>query len=454
MLVMKFGGTSVDGPQSIGSVVDLVLAEHTPGRGVVVVVSAMAGTTNALLGAARAAACGEERAWTEALEELARRHRSTAGALTDDADEHRAILSLIDRTVDGLIEIFNSIAVLGEVSPRGLDRVLATGERLSAPLVALALRGRGVNSVAVESCAGLIVTDQRFGEARPDAGATGGALREKLEPMLAGGVVPVVTGFIGSTPDGRVTTLGRGGSDCSAAIVGAALGAEEVWIWSDVDGILTADPKIVATARAIPHLSYITAAELAACGAEVLHPRTVRPLARRGVPLRLKNTFNPSHPGTLVSGRDNGHPPAIISTAGLAMLTVQAEVEGWTSDTLPACLGRLARSGVDVLFFVQSAWLNGGTVLIRASDSEAAVNGAAADSLKVCIRPGVATVAVIGPGVVGPAMAALAGAGVNVLATLQASTDTGLIIAVPEDQLKPLVRHLHDRLNLTGEEIE
>ena len=221
-----------------------------------------------------------------------------------------------------------------------------------------------------------------------------------------------------------------------------------MWIWSDVDGILTADPKIVPGARVLSHLSYMTAAELASCGADVLHPKTIRPVVRTGTPLRLKNTFNPAHPGTLISSRYSEHPPAIISTDDLCLVTIKAEADAWAADVTAASLRRMASAGVNVLLFLQSAWQQGVSLLVRCRDSEAALMSAAADKLMVNVRPGVATVSVIGPGVIMPTLAALGETGVDVLAISQATADAGIIIVVPGEQMPALVRHLHDRVSL------
>ncbi len=447
MLVMKFGGTSVNGADNMREVVRLVLESRGDDTETVVVVSAMAGTTDILLNAARAAAVGRVEEWQDEFKRLMERHQATAAALTADEAERAAIFGHINNIFTELGAVLRSIDVLGELTPRALDRVAGAGERLSAPMVSLAFREAGYPSEPVDASAGVVITNDRFGEASPDSVATWYGARTKLRPMLKEGIIPVVTGYVGATPDGVVTTLGRGGSDYSAAIVGAALEADEVWIWSDVDGILTADPKIVPQARVLSHLSYMSAAELAACGADVLHPKTIRPLVRTGVPLRLKNTFNPAHPGTLISSRYSEHPPAIISMDDLCLVTIKAEADTWTPDVTAASLERMARAGVNVLLYLQSAWQHEVSVLIRCGDREPAMMSAAADKLMVNVRPDVATVSVVGQNVVMPTLAALGETGAHVLAISQATVDAGIIVVVPTDELPPLVQHLHARVS-------
>ena len=455
MLVMKFGGTSVDGAANISNAVDLALEGRRSDQDILVVVSAMAGTTDALVGAARGAAAGEKLD-PAIVDALAERHKKAAaqlggqmvGAQRDALGAQcDALGAFIDQTFGTLNSLLQSVSILGELTPRALDRIISLGESLSARLVASGFNARGVAAEAVDANSNLIVTDSVFGEAAPDLSATRAAARHRLEPIISRGAIPVVTGFIASNRAGETTTLGRSGSDYSAAILGAALDADEVWIWSDVNGILTADPKIVPEARVIEHLSYVTAAELASCGAEVLHPKTIRPLVQGKIPLRLKNTFNRSHRGTLISGRFSEHPPAIISTEGLCLLTIRTEKEGWKPDEAAATLRRMARAGVRIVLFVQSAWQQGLSVLIPAADAEAAMMAAAAGNLAANVRPRAAAASVIGPGVIMPAMAALGETGATVLATLQATADAGIIFVVPEDDLAGVVRRLHARLN-------
>ncbi len=442
MLIMKFGGTSVDGAENISNVLDLALTSRRDDEEIILVVSAMAGTTDALVRAARGAVAGEP-GRTHILETLAERHESAAAAIGGTGTPG----SFIGQTIDVIDSLLRSVNILGELTPRALDRIIGLGEGMSARLVASAFRARGIDAEPVDASKGLIITDDSFGEALPDLAATHASTRRILGPIISRGAIPVVTGFTASTAAGETTTLGRSGSDYSAAIIGASLEADEVWIWSDVNGILTADPKIVPEARVLENLSYVTASELASCGADVLHPKTIRPLVRRKIPLRLKNTFNPAHPGTLISGRFSEHPPAIISTEGLSLLTIRTESDGWRPDETTATLRRMANAGVRILLFVQSAWQQGLSVLVPSTDAEAAMMAAASGNLAANVRPNAATVSVIGPGVIMPAMAALGETGATLLATLQATADAGIIFVVPENDMPGLVRRLHAKVN-------
>ena len=291
-----------------------------------VVCAALGGITDKLIGAARAAATGHEAVVEEARRELWGRHRALAEKLAADEWEREALY----REWADLLKIFDrftrSIATLGEHSPRSIDAVAALGERFATHLVATALRQAGVSARTVDATE-LIVTDNHYGAAWPFPAESSERIRARLSPLLQSRIVPVITGYIGATRDGIVTTLGRGSGDYSATLIGAALGADQVCIWTDVDGILTADPKIVAEARTLAELSYVEAAEIATFGAEVLHPRTLVPVAEHGIPLLIRNVLRPERPGTRVVANPapTGHAArSIISSRGLSLIGVAA----------------------------------------------------------------------------------------------------------------------------------
>ncbi len=459
MLIMKFGGTSVAGADAIANVVNIIkqVRQEHPRLGIVV--SAMGHTTDKLLEIARSAVDGTMAPWHEAITELAVYHRETAAELVkkwqndhDLTSRAGSTIMRLDNLIDELTALCRSIEVLSELTPRTLDRIAGIGERMSAPLVALGLRCVGIPAQAVDASAGVLITNDRFGEASPDLIATRKAVRDSLVPLMDAGTIPVLTGYVGATQEGLLTTLGRGGSDYSAALFGAALDVDEVWVWSDVDGILTADPKVVPDARFFESLSYATAAEMALCGADVLHPKTIQPLVGANIPLRIKNTFNPDHPGTIIAtGIESDHAAAIISAVDLCQVTVRAETGNWSSDLVATCLGNLAQAGIAVLLFLQSAWQQSVSILVRKADAVTAFRALAMEGVTVETRSGVSTVSVIGPNVIGPTLAALGETGTEVLAVSQATPGAGVILVVPEEEMPPLVRHLHDRVTNQNE---
>jgi aspartate kinase len=320
MVVMKFGGTSVRDVEAVRRVVGIVGRETRPR---LVVVSALAGVTDGLLEIARLVEHGQGDEGCGAVRALRRRHGEMA-ALVDGADERAALVSDLDARFDELEAIVRALSVVEEVSPRSRDTIVSFGEITSSRIVAAALEDAGTRSRSVDPRS-VLVTDAEHGAAQPDVEATDERLRRDVAPLLAEGVVPVIGGFVGATPTGLTTTLGRGGSDFSAALFGAGLGAEEIQIWTDVDGMLTADPRIVPAARVVPHLSFAEASELAYFGAKVLHPSTILPAVRRDVPVRILNSHRPEAPGTRITrspANGGSGPTAIACKRGLTRLDI------------------------------------------------------------------------------------------------------------------------------------
>jgi len=296
MIVMKFGGTSVESAAAIRRVAEIVRSrlERRP----VVVVSAMGKTTNRLLAMAREAVAGRRDEALRQWAELREFHRQEALPLA--SDEQRAELEqVIEQHFGELAELLRGLAVLGELTPRSWDAVASYGERLASRIVAVALQACGVPACWLDSRQ-LIVTDRRHTQAAPLYGPTYERLKQAIPPLLENGV-PVMGGFIAATEDGVTTTLGRGGSDFTASIVGAGLGAEEIQIWTDVDGMLTADPRLVSEARRVKTISFAEAAELAYFGAKVLHPATVLPAVEKNIPLLILNSRRPGVAGTRIT---------------------------------------------------------------------------------------------------------------------------------------------------------
>ena len=304
MIVMKFGGTSVEDANAINRLAEIVSTRAD--RAPVVVVSAMARVTDALLAAASAA---KDRQFDEAfavINGLRERHVAAARELLAQRAESlttRHTLESVERRIEDLFaeleNLVRSVATLGELTRRSQDAIVSFGERLSSLIVARTLEARGIASELVDSRL-FIITDDNFTAASPDIEQTELRTRDVLAPIIENGRVPVAQGFIGSTPEGATTTIGRGGSDYTAAIIGAALGAGAIEIWTDVDGLLTADPRVVRDARRIRVISFDEAAELSYFGAKVLHPSTVLPAVKRGIPVHIYNTFNPDCEGTLI----------------------------------------------------------------------------------------------------------------------------------------------------------
>ena len=453
--VSKFGGSSLATPERVRHAVSLAGAAPASAGRRVVVVSAFGGVTDRLLAAVEGARTrtGEHEA---ILDELRARHVQAIGALAP-AGEAEALRALVADLFRNVGELLAGIYLLRECTPRHLDAVASAGERASAPIAAAAFRAAGVPAVALDATT-LVRTDERFGEAGVDFDVTRALVRAAFD-AIDPATIAVVTGFVGATEEGVTTTLGRSGSDYTATILAEALEADEVVIWSDVDGVLSADPRLVPDAFTLPALSYAEAAELAHFGAKVLHPRTMRPLVAHGIPLVSRNTLNPDHPGTRISADGAGDGiRAVTAVRGTALL----RVEGGGTLSVPALASRvfdaLAAGRLDVMLTAQASAEGSLTLAVRESDGEAARRLLIAalereiergDVPAVTLEPGAAVVAAVGtfareaPGLAGRMFHTLGRAHVNVRAIAHGGAGN-LAAAVADSDAVVAVRALHE----------
>jgi aspartate kinase len=453
---MKFGGTSMGSAERIREAAKLCGTECKQ-RPTVVVVSAMSKITDLLLDTLRHAEGGDREGMEANLKALSERHETACGELlgkpSGAEQEIQALVGEFRRIAEG-------IALLGERPPRSVDEGVATGERLSALMMAACLNQRGIRAQAVNAW-DVIVTDAVFGNATPLMGPTRAKAADVLHPLLDQGILPVVTGFNGATSDGRPTTLGRGGSDFSASILAAALDANELWIWTDVDGIMSADPRIVPNPAVLDELTYREAAELAYNGAKVLHPRTLAPLIEREIPVWSKNSFAPSKPGTKIVPKIETAPGprAVTSMAGVALVSVEpasAEVSG--TRVMGRALEALAGAGAEVLAMSSSSYRQNFCFLVRKDELARALEAIESSlSLELAhgyLRPievdeNVGLLAVVGEGMRGTAgiagriFSAISRENVNIIAIAQGSSELTIAIVVARDGLEKAVRAVH-----------
>ncbi len=467
-LVMKFGGTSVGSPKAMAGAIQIVKEARATWPQVVVVTSALAGVTNVLLETAANAVRGELGQLPEADQTLLANHETIATSLVPDEARRAAVLDEIAGLVHYFVELCQAIAVLGESTPRALDAVASLGERMSVRLLAAAIESAGLPAKYVEASE-LIVTDDHFQSAHPDFSLTTVSTRRSLFPLLEAGFIPVVTGFIGATREGVMTTLGRGGSDYSAGILGAVLPADEVWIWTDVDGVMTADPRMVPEAQTLSQISYGEIAELAYFGAKVLHPKTIRPVVEAGIGLRICNTFNPQHPGTRLVANGGNHGAgkpvkgeqvikAVTAIRKQRLVTIEGRgmlgVPGVAARTFAA----VASTGTSVPLITQASSEQSICFSIP-SESAPAVLGAlekvfAAEIVerdidRVWASEDVAIITVVGhgtrhtPGVAGQIFTKLGEAEINVLAIAHGSSDVSISMVVDSVEAEKAVKALH-----------
>jgi aspartokinase/homoserine dehydrogenase 1 len=466
--VMKFGGTSVGDAACIRRVVEIVRAALQDSE-VVVVVSAMSGVTNQFVEAASQSELGGEGLVAEILETLWHQHRTAATELIPSPVDRGQLVAKIEDLLQTGRQLCESTMRLRELTPRTLDSISSLGERLSVLLVAAALAEHGIASNAIEATE-FVVTDGLHGAASPCTELTKTRCAARLRPLLQSSVVPVVTGFIGATCDGILTTLGRGGSDYSATIVAAALGADEVIIWTDVDGLQTADPRLVPGARTITEVSYREAAELAYFGAKVLHPKTLRPVMQRGIPLWIRNTFAPEKPGTRITPK--GLPgaaglKAVTSFNDAALISITVPPTNGIQGLVKRSLQALATARVDVLLTSQASSPEEFSVVVPLAQSKAALaalrrefansqlaNHAEPQTVKFKIDPAVSVVTVVGknlnslPALVSFAVEALERAGIGIAAVGQNSSNCSLSLAVPRHAMKASVISVYEEFHL------
>jgi aspartokinase/homoserine dehydrogenase 1 len=458
MRVMKFGGTSVGDAARLRHVADLIAHQRAAHPQLVVVVSAMAGVTDALIRMSQQAREGNPE-WRQTLADLRERHREAVDELGLPEEEARALREELEQGFARAEQLAQAVAALRELSPSIADLLAGMGERWSARMLAAVLRAQGIPARAVDADA-FLITDDHFGEASPDLEETRTRARAALLPLVEAGVVPVVTGFIGATREGRPTTLGRGGSDFSATILGYALDAESVWIWTDVNGVMSTDPKIVPEARTIPELSYIEAAEMAYFGAKVLHPRTLLPCIDRRIPVRILNTFHPQHPGTWIvpEPRGNGQVKAVTLIKNMSLITVEGRGMLGVPGVAARAFAAVAELGVSILMISQSSSEQNICFVIPSPAAARVVRALRAaferemarrDIEDIWAMDRVAIIAVVGaglratPGIAARVFNALGNGRINVLSIAQGSSEYNLSLVVAESDAEEAVRRIH-----------
>lgn len=458
--VMKFGGSSLGDAERMAATA-AIIGQHAAGTALAVVVSAMEGVTESLIRAATAASRRETDTWQRIGAELRERHQVCLGLVA--LSEQAAVKAQIGSEMATFDEFCAGFSLVRELTPRSLDSLASLGEVLSATLMAATLRARGLAAEALDAKE-LIVTDDGFGSATLLFEPSQERIQNRLRPLLQGRTIPVVTGFRAATREGSCTTLGRGGSDYSATILGAALAAEQIWIWTDVDGMMTADPRLAPQARVIPELSYREAIELSFFGAKVLHPKALDLPFRAGIPVLIKNSLNPAAPGTAIGGSQLGRPGvrAIASTADAALFTISgarampftrlaALVFSWLDADRVPTLVVTQSSAENVLCFAVSS--SDGARVRRRLDRER-LHGAGSSLAGVDELAEVGVVVAVGEGMKGtPGIAArifgsLARLGINIAAIAQGSSELSVSLVVRSADVPEAVRAMHREFEL------
>jgi bifunctional aspartokinase / homoserine dehydrogenase 1 len=462
--VMKFGGTSVGNAECIARAAKIIADGARQGR-CVAVVSAMSGVTNRLIEAAKTAKSGNGAGATETMEALRLQHEAALASLVKSEEERAHVRKKLDAALAEGLRFCEGTALLRELSPRTMDAISSLGERLSAPLVSAAVKQLGLQSEAVEATE-LIVTDDFHGGAEPLMEQTREKSQARILPLLERVIVPVVTGFLGATQGGELTTLGRGGSDYSATILGATLDADEVIIWTDVDGVLTADPRLVTEAKTIPEISYREAAELAYFGAKVLHPKTLRPVVQAGIPVWIRNSFEPERLGTKITPHGQtlgGGVKALTAIRDVTLISVGGPGIVGLPDVVGRTFSTTAEVRANVLLISQSSSQNDICFGIASADAERTVEALRKEFAQdldhhkvehIRVDPQIAIVAVVGqnmcgtPGIAGKTFNTMGKEGVNLIAIAQGSSETNISFVIEEQSVVPALRSLHREFGL------
>src|SRR4051794_10881512 len=456
MRVLKFGGSSLATPATIRTVGRILLEARRAGP-VVAVVSAFQGITNQLLECARLAERADA-SFITVFDEIARRHRAAVSQLI--RVRRGRVRAQVDAMLAELRSTLQGIHLLRHCPLRALDMTASFGERLSAFIVSAYL-DRLHGSVFVDA-RDFLVTDDQFTHAAVDFTATNRRARAYFTKLLGRSkqVIPVVTGFIGATADGHTTTIGRNGSDYSAAIVGAAVGASTIEIWTDVDGVLSADPRIVPAAFVLPHMTYEEAMELSYFGAKVLHSATIAPAVAKRIPILIKNTFNPEAPGTLISRQatDDGRlAKGITSVGDLALLTLRGPGMVGVPGVAGRVFGTLAAKGVSVVLISQASSEHTICFSVRSADAARAVEAIRQEfqfefheqSMQVDVRSDQAILAVVGegmkgrPGVAGKVFDSLGRQNINISAIAQGASERNISCVIDASQQVRALNAIH-----------
>jgi aspartate kinase len=462
MIAVKFGGTSVGAAPQIDQAARIVksMRDSRP----VVIVSAMGGVTDALLQAADEAVTGQTRVRDDKLWEIRSRHDQAINGLFKNRDDAVAVQETERVIWEEIQKVFTGVSLLREMSPRSRDLISSFGERLIVPVFARYLSALGVESEPIDAREIIVLGEESdfllvdFAETRKRC--------EKLTTMVENGVVPVVTGFICSTPSGSTTTLGRGGSDYSASIIGSCIGANEIQIWTDVNGVMTADPRIVPDARVLERVSYKEAAEMSYFGAKVLHPQTIMPAVDANIPIRIKNTFAPDEQGTLISAEAPLHQYSVKTVTSITGVTL-VSVEGRGMIGVPGVAGRVftatARNRISVLMFSQGSSEQHISLVVNRNDGGQTVKALRQEFEgemdrrridRISTITDIAIIALVGegikgvPGVAARAFGTLGDAGINIMMIAQGSSELNLSIVVKQQDAHRCVQLIHEAFEL------
>ena len=461
-LVIKYGGTSIDSPKKIKEIAKFVVSQGK-GNEVVTVCSAISGTTDNLIEISNCIKKADKKKAKVIANKIISDNKKLAKDTISKAPNRKKLLENLERDFTELNELIDGMVLLGEVTPRSMDYLLSFGERLSIKIVAHAIADLGKKIFALTGDEVGIITDSNFGESKPLMDTTRLRVSKNLENLFSKKIFPVIGGFAGADQHGSITTFGRGGSDYTATTIGSCIKADEIWLMSDVDGLMTADPKIVKQSKVLNEVSYVEAIEMALFGAKQIHPRTFEPLISKKIPMRIRSSYNTKNPGTLViasPGPDTKKTVKCVSTIRHnSLIDIRGGSMVGSPGTAAKIFSTLANAGVNVMMISQNPSESSITVVVSKSDMDKAVNALEIELLgkiikKLEITPDVSIVALIGSGMRGTTgvaskvFGAVAKNDLNVVMITQGSSELNLAFVVKDSDCKSAVQTIHKEFEL------
>ena len=459
-LVIKYGGTSISNAKDIQSVAKYINLQSNKHQ-ILVVCSAISGTTDDLIEISESIKKENKSRAEQLVSTITNRHKQLAKQTIKKPDVRKKLLIKLDSDFTELLALIDGMVLLGEVTPRSMDYLISFGERLSIQLVSSALNDSGKKSIPLTGKEIGIVTDSNFGESKPLMDTTRLRVSKTVETLFLKKTIPVVGGFAGADQHGHVTTFGRGGSDYSATTIGSCVKANEIWLMSDVDGLMTADPKIVKNAKLLKEVSYIEAIEMAQFGAKQIHPRTFEPLLMKKIPMKIRNSFNVKNEGTLVTASSSAKNTVkcVSNIRNNGLIDIQGGSMVGTPGTAAKIFATLAKTGINVMMISQNPSESSITIVVKNTDLDRAVGILEMELLgkiikKLDVTTGVAIIALIGSGMRGTVGVASKVFGaieknkVNVSMITQGSSELNLAFVVKNSDTNAAVRALHNAFAL------
>ncbi|MEK6821972.1 MAG: aspartate kinase [Thermoproteota archaeon] len=461
-LVLKYGGTSISSAIDIQAIANYVnlLSKHNE---IVIVCSAISGTTDDLIEISQSIKKENKNKAEQLALKIINRHKQLAKQTIKKSTIRKKLLEKLDTDFQELVALIEGMVLLGEVTPRSMDYLISFGERLSIKLISFAINDIGKKSISLTGKEVGIVTDSNFGESKPLMDTTRLRVSKTIDLQFSKKTIPVIGGFAGADQHGHVTTFGRGGSDYTATIIGSCIKADEIWLMSDIDGLMTADPKIVKNAKLLKEVSYIEAIEMALFGAKQIHPRTFEPLLTKKIPMKIRNSFNVKNEGTLVTDSPSVSTKNTVKCVSSIRHNGLIDIRGGsmvgTPGTAAKIFATLAKSGINVMMISQNPSESSITIVVKNTDLDKAVNALEMELLgkiikKLEVTTDVAIIALIGlgmrgtVGVASKVFGAIEKNKVNVAMITQGSSELNLAFVVKDSDSNVAVQALHDAFEL------